>query len=297
MGKIIKERGYTCCELYKKQSNFFVRSLRRLFNKLRFPKKDIWYNKKILKCGARKIIIHEPLCTVDYVEWLRKKKPDADIVFWYWNYVKNTINPDKIKSDICRKWSFSRVDCKKYGMRFNPLPYFTEIKSPEKTAKYDVVFVGKDKGRLAALLDLRKQLNDMGLTTKFVITPSHSYDKNPEYSKPISYMESVAVSAEGRAVLDYIEVTDSGQSLRVIEALFLKEKIITNSVLVYDYDFYRPENIFVLGKDDLSKLPEFLATPYKEIDKEIIMRYDFDSVIERFFTDEPTVFDGMMEKI
>ena len=293
IGKLIKDRGYCCCCIYKKQDSFFMRSLRRVFQKVRLLPQSIWYGKKVLDYNG-KIIIFESLCTADYVKWLRKKKPDADIVFWYWNYAQNTINPNAIDDRLCQKWSFSRLDAKKYGMRFNPLPYFTEIEAPLKTREYDIVFVGKDKGRLSALLDLKTQFNSMGLTTKFIITPTHSYNKNPEYSKPISYMESVAVSAQGRAVLDYIEVTDSGQSLRVIEALFLQEKIITNSELVVDYDFYCPENIFVLGKDDMARLPEFLATPYKEIDREIIMRYDFDSVIERFFSEEKTVFDDML---
>lgn len=296
-GKIIKSRGYECYNLYKSQSNFFVRSLRRLWNKLNLPKKDIWYDKAILKSNTKKIVVYEPLCTADYVKWLRKHKPDADIVFWYWNYARNTVNPDTVDGTLCRKWSFSRVDAKKYGMRFNPLPYFTEIKSPPKSEKYDIVFVGKDKGRLPALLKLKEQFENMGLTTKFIITPTSRRKKNPAYSKPISYLESVAVSAEGRAVLDYIEVTNSGQSLRIVEALFLEEKIITNSELIVDYDFYCPENIFILGKDDPSKLPEFLSTPYKPVDKEIVMRYDHDSIIERFFSDEPTVFDEMLRKL
>ena len=168
LGKIIKERGYVCCNLYKKQSSFLIRSLRRLFIKLHLPQKSIWYDKEILKYKGKKIVIQEPLCTVDYVKWLRKKKPEADIVFWYWNYAKNTINPDLIDDSLCRKWSFARLDCKKYGMRFNPLPYFTEIEAPAKTAEYDIVFVGKDKGRLSALLELRKQFTEMGLTTKFI---------------------------------------------------------------------------------------------------------------------------------
>lgn len=292
-GKLILNRGYQGCLMYKQQGNFAIRTLRRLWNTLHLPCESIWYDKSVLK-GTEKIVVFEPLCKPTYVKWLRKKKPNADIVFWYWNIAKNTVCPDEIRDDWCRKYSFARLDCLNYNMRFNPLPYFYEIDVEQSQKEYDIVFVGKDKGRLPALLELRKQFDDMGLKTKFVITPSHSYDKNPEYSPAISYIESVKLGNRSKAVLDYIEVTNSGQSLRVIEALFQKEKIITNSILVSDYDFYRPENIFILGKDDMNRLGEFLNTPYKEIESEIIDRYDFDRVIERFFAQDDEYGDKMM---
>ncbi len=292
-GKLILERGYVGRLMYKQQGNFLFRTLRRLWNKFHLPGESIWYDKDVLR-STEKIVVFEPLCKPTYLKWLRKKKPNADIVFWYWNIAKNTVCPDEIRDDWCRKYSFARLDCLNYNMRFNPLPYFHEIDVGQAEKEFDIVFVGKDKGRLSALLDLKKQFNDMGLKTKFVISPSHRYDKSPEYSPAISYIDSVKLGSRSKAVLDYIEVNNSGQSLRVIEALFQKEKIITNSILASDYDFYRPENIFILGKDDINKLGEFLNTPYKEIEQEIIDRYDFDSVMERFFTQNDEYGDKMM---
>ena len=290
-GKHIKEHGYNCCLMYKKQSSFFVRTLRRVWHKFHIPFESVWYNKDILNYDG-KIVIFESLCTPTYVKWLRKKKPNADIVFWYWNIAKNTVPPNDIDDSWCRKWSFARLDCKQYGMRFNPLPYFKEMAVEEQEKKYDIIFVGKDKGRLCALLELKKSFENMGLKVKFLITPTNGYTKHPEYSPSISYMESVNLGKQAKAVLDYIEVTNSGQSLRVIEALFQKEKIITNSTLISDYDFYCPENIFILGKDNMERLEEFLNTPYKEIDPQILERYEFDNIIKRFFES-----DGYSEKM
>lgn len=292
-GQLISNRGYSCSLMYKKQQSFLVRSIRRIWNKLHLPFESIWYDKSVLY-GTDKIVVFEPLCTAEYMKWLHKKKPNADIVFWYWNIAKNTVCPDTIEDEWCRKYSFARLDCVNYNMKFNPLPYFYEIDVGRPDKEFDIVFVGKDKGRLPALLELRSQFDAMGLKTKFVISPSHSYDKHPEYSPAISYIDSVKLGSRSKAVLDYIEVNNSGQSLRVIEALFQKEKIITNSVLVSDYDFYCPENIFILGKDDMSRLCEFLNSPYKKIDEDIIDKYDFDKVIERFFMPEDEYGDHMM---
>lgn len=292
-GKLILDRGYKGCLMYKQQGSFLIRSLRRLWNKFHLPFESIWYDKSVLK-ATDKIVVFESLCKPTYVKWLHKKLPNANIVFWYWNIAKNTVCPDTISDTWCRKYSFARLDCLNYKMKFNPLPYFYEIDVGHPEKEYDIVFVGKDKGRLPALLELRNQFDGMGLKSKFVISPSHNYDKNAEYSPAISYIDSVKLGSRSKAVLDYIEVNNSGQSLRVIEALFQKEKIITNSVLVSDYDFYCPENIFILGKDDMNRLGEFLNTPYKEIEPEIIDRYDFDSVIERFFMQNDAYGDHMM---
>ncbi len=290
-GRYMKKQGYNCCMIYKKQNVFFLRTLRRLWHKLRIPFESIWFDKEILKYNG-KMVIFESLCNPTYVKWLRKKKPDADIVFWYWNIAKNTVSPDSLNNAWCRKWSFARLDCKKYGMQFNPLPYFKEMIIEPQEKIYDVVFVGKDKGRLSALLELKCSFENLGLKVKFVITPTNGYTKHSEYSPSISYMESVKLNAQSKAVLDYIEINNSGQSLRVIEALFQREKIITNSILVSDYDFYCPENIFILGKDNLEDLPAFLNTPYKDISPEIIAQYDFDTIIRRFFES-----DGYSERM
>ena len=297
IGKLIKLKDYDFFQFYKQQSSFALRSIRRIWDKLNMPFKSIWYDKKILSSDAEKILVIDALCTPDYLKWLRKNKPNAQIVFWYWNIVCHSIDPSDLPDNLVEKWSFSRKDCIKYNLRFNPLPYFREVSFPATEIVYDVIFVGKDKGRLPELLKLRDTFDKLGLTTSFVITPDHPYSKNPEYSTPISYLESVKLGTKSTAILDYIEVNDSGQSLRVLEALFMHKKIITNSTLIFDYEFYCPENIFVLGHDDIEKLPDFLSIPYKQIPDEIIMKYDFDSAIDRFFDDTRSEFDDMLDRL
>ena len=53
----------------------------------------------------------------------------------------------------------------------------------------------------------------------------------------------------------------------------------------------------MLGHDDISTLPDFLAVPYKQVPDEVIMKYDFDSVIERFFDETRSEFDEMLDQL
>ena len=51
-------------------------------------------------------------------------------------------------------------------------------------------------------------------------------------------------------------------------------------------DFYCKDNIFIIGKDDINDLAEFINRPYKEVDSEIVDQYDFSSWLNRFFNNE-----------
>lgn len=52
---------------------------------------------------------------------------------------------------------------------------------------------------------------------------------------------------------------------------------------IANYDFYRKENVFIIGKDDYKDLPKFLNTPYKKIPKKIVDYYDYHNWIKRFY--------------
>ncbi len=299
VGILLQKRGYRVYGLYRGFNNIFTRSIRRLWLKYKLPFGSIWFDSSVLTDKADKVFVFESLVTGSYMKWLTHKKKNADIAIWYWNIVKNTIPPKDIEHLRCTIWSFSRVDCENYGLKFNPPPYFREMAYSSKNESVDICFVGKDKGRLEQVLKWKKIFENQGFSTEFIITPDHPYDINPYYSKPISYKESVKVNARSRAIFDYIEIDNSGQSMRVMEALFTHKKIITNNKLIVDYDFYCPENFFIINVDPIEKLKEFMDTPYKEPSEEVKMRYDFDNFISRCWEKDEKAWwekDGNDEK-
>ena len=296
IGTAIQNRGYDVFRFYRGDQNYYTRCLRRVWLKYNLPFKSIWFNKEILKNKAKRILIFESLLDESYVNWLCRNKKNADIAVWYWNVVFHTINPDRIKKYSVKLWSFSRTDCKKYGMKFNPAPYFHEMVYEDVNVTTDVSFVGRNKGRLDAVMKWKKVFEEYGLSTEFYITPDNRYDKNPLYSPVMTYRESMTVSARSKILFDYIEVDNSGQSMRVMEALFLKKKLVTNSKLIKDYDFYCPENIFVIGVDSMDLFPAFINAPYKNISEDIVNQYDFSSFIRRFWHEDKNWWSEINEK-
>lgn len=289
----INARGFDVENPFVFDTTLIGRTLRRLMSKFKVPFRDIFYNKNILKYNLDTIIVFESVVTKDFLMWLKKSFPNARIIVWYWNIAHNTLNPNTLVDLGVELWSFSRKDCLRYDMKFNPPPYFREITVSESEIKFDLSFIGKNKGRLDEIIRYQEKFSMMKLNTNFIITPSNRRDKNKLYSKFIPYEEVVKINGQSKALFDLIEIDDSGQSLRVFEALFLQRKLVTNSKLIKDYDFYNSENIYVLTEDNYEGVADFITRPYIPISADIVDRYDFTSFIDRFF-EESEVDQKMM---
>jgi hypothetical protein len=103
------------------------------------------------------------------------------------------------------------------------------------------------------------------------------------YKERISYDEILTYISKSKTILDYVSEKQTGMTIRPLEALFFRKKLLTNDRSIVNRDFYKKENIFVIGIDDLKNLPYFLSYPYIELEKETRDYYDFNQWLERFF--------------
>ena len=70
-------------------------------------------------------------------------------------------------------------------------------------------------------------------------------------------------------------------TLRPLEALQFKKKLVTDNKNIINYPFYRKENIFILGTDDIDQLYDFINSPYVDIGEDIIRYYHFENWLQR----------------
>ena len=87
---------------------------------------------------------------------------------------------------------------------------------------------------------------------------------------------------KSRAILHLAEGAQHGITIRIQESLIHKIKLITDDRSIEKYDFYNPNNIFILGKDDLTGLRSFLDTPYKPITSSFLEHAFYDQLIDAF---------------
>lgn len=98
----------------------------------------------------------------------------------------------------------------------------------------------------------------------------------------VDYKKYLQIISDGRAVLDIDVWKERGSSLRAMEALFFDKKYITNNKNIKEEKFYTPDNIFILGEDNLERLHDFIFSEVSPVSEEIKEYYLISSWIKRF---------------
>ena len=254
----------------------FFRAVRKVLKKIKLCYFYTFFYgkwKRQLKITELVILFDNGIENVDWISrYIKRVNPKIRIVFWYWNPVKfgdvalNDKNIDEV-------WTYSRFDAKKYNLKYNPQFYRQVFTQNERPLNIDMLFLGKNKGREQILADLKKVADAQELKYKFIIVDSKE--------KQVSYKEYLRYISSSRCIVDLVPNQSCGLTLRPLEALFYKKKLITNYRDIVNYDFYNKENIFVIGKDDINKLAEFVNSPYKKIDRKIVDYYNYESWLRR----------------
>jgi hypothetical protein len=277
----IQQKGILIYPLFKDIS-LSLRIIRKLFFILNLPK-NLWYAGWKYKLRKAKAVL---IFSVEYIEvlyYIKSLNPEIRIIFWYWNPVFRSINPGKVPDKLCEKWSFDRNDCKKYDLTYNTTFYPDNIQLPQNKLKYDVVFLGQDKNRRDLINSIKDQLLAADINPYIYIVDDNATHRNYKGVSPqVPYEEYLNLVSKSRAILDVVQEGQNGLTLRPMEALFFKRKLITNDKLINTHDFYHPNNIFIIGMDKIEHLKHFLTIPLEPVSDAILSYYDVSNWLKRF---------------
>lgn len=258
--------------------------------KLKLPFSHIWYGKwkKELK-QYNNIILFDRNYNWNIIDYITKKNPNCRIIVWYWNNLQETKRIPLKYRKFCEEWSFDVEDCKKYNLKYNTQFTFVDdiiAKYKNVDNKYDLCFIGHDKGRLNILLNIKKLFSALNLKVFYVIVQDKRSKTNySKYEKPISYSENLNITARSNCVLEIVQKGQKGITLRCLEALMLQKKVITNNLELKNEQFYNKNNfLFFEGKNELTinDIEKFLGKEYEPISDTIIHYYDFTEWLDRF---------------
>ena len=208
---------------------------------------------------------------------------DCNMYFWYWNplnreYLEKRIqyNISFIKSLGYQIYTFDPKDASRYKIHFhNQFGRMLPVNNNYEL-KYDCYFLGKRKKRENLCNKIENILHQMGFKNLFIHVSSSN--------DIIPYAENIKYVFQSKCIIDIVQPGQTGLTLRPLEALFYKKKLITTNIEIQNYDFYKQENIFIWGKDSISDLPAFLASPYKEVSNNIVLRYTINEWVKKFDT-------------
>ena len=229
------------------------------------------------------VIIFEEIGLAKIIRLNCKNKPN--IFFW------NTINDNISKSieqlkEMFNLWTFDYNDSKKYSINLTQQFYFN-IENKTNTIDNDMYFVGEDKNRFEQL----KQIIDHSSKHNLKCNINMLSDSNTIYDEKykdiyineyIPYTTVLNSISKSKAIIDITKENQNGLTLRVLEAIFMNKKLITNNSNIKNEFFYDPNKIYIIEDDKYESLDRFINSGKIEYDKKTKEYYSFENWLNNF---------------
>lgn len=251
---------------------FIFRIMKKLDMQIVFFLLNDW--KKHIKEYEQVIIFDDGY--ISYIsKYIKKFNENCKIIFYYWNQINSYNSKFLYDKNIDEIWTFDREDSKKYNIKYNPQFYTRNIQLQNSHINNDVLFLGRAKNRKNVIIEIENRIKEQNIRTDF-----HIIESEKDFIRYYDYLKMVDRS---KCILDIVNENQIGLTLRCMEAIFLKKKLITNNKDIKQYEFYNENNIFIIGEDNYNNLKDFIEKEYVDIDENIINKYEFKSWLERFF--------------
>ena len=232
-----------------------------------------------------RVIVFDYFATPQMMRRIKKRYPNVDLILWAWNTAPENIEEFK---KYCTVYCFDHASCEKWGLNYNTQFYFETKEDKWKQEKKSVYFIGADKGRYDNLCKVATVLENNGISYKFEILSSNNIQNENDtitiLQKPKDYEYIIQQIKKSACILEIVKDGQDGISLRALEALFFRKKLITNDTKIREYDFYKKKNIFILGVDQIEELNVFINEPYEEVPNDIKKEYTYEMWLNRMHT-------------
>lgn len=233
------------------------------------------------------------------VKLLKQTFPKAKLILYMWDSLRNNKAVVNRWNAYDQVYTFDRMDYLKHKdeIDFLPLYYYDDYVPAEKQvcSKYDIAFIGTgEEDRVRIINEVRKQCRSKGkkmysfvfLPHKLVFLYNKLLNKNYKnvsmksiHFKKMPFEEVYEIYNSAKCVIDIESSKQSGLTMRTIEMIGLRKKLITTNKDIVNYDFYHEDNICVVDRDNFVLNEAFLERPYHELDEAIYFKYSLSNWI------------------
>ncbi len=195
---------------------------------------------------------------------LKRTFKNAKFIYYTWDSVSNCKNIQTYYNLFDKFYSFDLIDCEKYGFEFLPLFYFDDNKINTIDVNYDYgILMTLGHLKYEKYLQVKKVLNPNFKSKEYLLMGSksqyiynyirwHKYMKKINRSyihyNPLPLASSSHFYDDCKAVVDIPLEGQNGLTIRTFEALRKQKKLITTNKNIVTYDFYTPNNIFIVDE-------------------------------------------------
>ena len=289
----------------------FKSSLSKILNRLNVKiviKNTItkYYDSILTNCLKNKydylLVISPETMDRDFIEKVKSSNPEIKTILYMWDSFKNKPGSLSIMNLFDRIVSFDYYDaCNFDNVDYLPLFYEPKFSVSNRTSnfKYAASFIGTiHSDRVKVADDILNQLKAQGYNTfSFYYCPSRllfilkkiftGEVKHISYSQvsfeSMSKSEVSEVFKQSNCILDINHPSQTGLTIRCLESLGAKKKIITTNESISEYDFYNPENIMIVNRHSPIIPVDFVCGKYYELEESVYKKYSLSSWIENVF--------------
>lgn len=244
---------------------------RKLNNVAPLPFKGIW-NRSYFICPFKN---KKPICFVlfrdwvsldkytGYINWLKNKYPGSKFVWFLHDLIANhndfytgeVLDIDHYKRELDLVFTCHPSEAIERGLIYHKVPISKLYKESPKR-RCDVLFIGKDKGRLNRLVSIYDVLTQKGACCRFFVSGASHQTVHPDregiilLDSPMPYKDSQAWVVESNCLLELRCDSQAGETLRASEALIYGKKLITDLSALADSNDFNANSIRILDSDD-----------------------------------------------
>lgn len=249
----------------------------------------------------------------EMIQQLKNSQSSARFVLYMWDSLTLYPNSKELIPLFDKAYSFDLEDCERITtLAFLPLFYcktYEIVGQDLNTTKreYDIISVcTAHPNRYKMMRNLFPSLEMKGINIfsyMFLNKTQYWYNrifieefkdaKSSEFKfKPLSEKENLSILRKANSVFDMQHNKQSGLTMRTIETLGAKRKLITSNINIKKYDFYNSNNIFILDEQNWSGIEEFIKREYEEIDDAIYRKYSLRNWIKSIVNEERNEYLG-----
>ena len=232
---------------------------------------------------------------------LRERNKESVFILYMWDSISNKgATKEKLKFfDYC--YSFDTYDVNHTEeLTLMPLFYIKNFHPIVKNKyDYDIAFVGTaHDDRPKIINQVKEQCEKAGrkiycfLYSPHVLVYMYTKLTNKNYKgiharemsfEKIPYAVTAEIYQNSKCVIDIENSGQSGLTIRTIEILGLKKKLITTNKEIIKYDFYNSNNIMVVDRENFIIDFEFVDKPFVDLPNNIYESYSLRSRLKEIF--------------
>lgn len=289
--------GFVCKTLGRLQLGFYQKVIHKYYceqiDRLRQKNYD------------RILVIRGEYTPIASLKRMKEAFPNAKIILYMWDGMNkaNTKGIDKKWPFYDKVYTFDRIDYEahKDKISFLPLYYYNEYlpkdsKKPNSdNFKYDLSFIGTghdDRIKIVkSIMSVCKKENKKCFSYFFIPHKLVFYKYkllNKDFAdvqisdvkfKMLPFEKLYKIYADSRCVIDIENKGQHGLTMRTIELLGLKRKLITTNKDIVNYDFYNENNILIIERKNPVIDESFFEKPYVMLSDEMYEKYSLKSWI------------------